>query len=77
MGFKATMPHIFAGILKLPAISLPIPNGVPPAATIAPSPPDDPPGVLKICYTIMNNEFLKPKTNSHIHTRDSNPVPLD
>lgn len=38
---------MLAGILKLPAKSLPIPKALPPAASKAHSPPDEPPGVLK------------------------------
>ena len=41
----AEIPQKAAGTRILPAKSLPIPNGDPPAAMRQPSPPDDPPGV--------------------------------
>lgn len=44
VGFRPQIPHILAGILILPPMSVPIPSIDPPAAIRAPSPPDDPPG---------------------------------
>lgn len=44
VGLNPQIPHMLAGILMLPPMSVPIPNTDPPAAISAPSPPDDPPG---------------------------------
>ncbi len=45
VGFNPTMPQKEAGILIEPPISVPRASGVIPAATTAPEPPLDPPGV--------------------------------
>ena len=44
VGLNPQIPHMLAGILMQPPMSVPIPNTDPPAAISAPSPPDDPPG---------------------------------
>lgn len=44
VGLRPQIPHILAGILILPPMSVPIPSIDPPAAISAPSPPEDPPG---------------------------------
>ena len=44
VGFNETMPQNAAGILTLPARSVPNPKIEPPYPSIAPSPLDDPPG---------------------------------
>ena len=45
VGFKPMTPHQLAGILIEPPPSLPAAIGTQPAATAAPAPPDEPPGV--------------------------------
>jgi hypothetical protein len=46
VGFIAQHPDMWAGILKLPPISPPIPRIDPPPEINAASPPEDPPGIL-------------------------------
>ncbi len=45
VGFKPAMPHNAAGILIEPPVSLPRAIATIPAATAAPDPPDEPPGM--------------------------------
>lgn len=49
-GFREYIPQKFAGILKLPPISLPQPSALPSIPSNAPSPPDDPPQVCAELY---------------------------
>jgi len=42
-----------AGMRIDPPMSAPSPNGVPPAPTIAPSPPDEPPTMRRASYGLL------------------------
>ena len=57
VGLSVTRPHMEAGMRRLPAKSLPIANGVPPAARRQASPPEEPPGVLNILQRNSNFEI--------------------
>ena len=46
VGFNEAIPQKAAGILRLPALSVPKPKIDPPYPSIAPSPLEDPPGDL-------------------------------
>ena len=50
VGLIPAMPHTWAGWRMLSPVSLPMSNGEPPAATIAPAPPLLPPGVRARSY---------------------------
>ena len=45
LGFRPTMPHQAAGMRTEPPMSVPSASGTQPAATAAPEPPEEPPGV--------------------------------
>ena len=64
VGLMEKIPQKAAGTRALPPMSLPIPNGDPPAAMRHPSPPDDPPGVRSLlCGFIVKPQIglLHPK----------------
>ena len=53
VGLIVQIPQKCAGIRTDPAMSLPISRGVNPAATAAPPPPVEPPGVRSRCQGLL------------------------
>ena len=67
VGFSAAIPQNAAGMRTLPPMSVPMPSGEPPAATIAPSPPLLPPGARSRFHGL----FVRPYTGLLLSTASS------
>ena len=76
VGLWPNIPLKNAGILMDPPTSDPIPIGDPPAANIAASPPDDPPGVRPTWYGLFVRPYTLLEDSIHMHNSDTLVTPI-